>query len=76
MDGLSLDEMNFILEGFPTAKKYEIEKYGEFRSGRLINELFPTLPGEPHPGLPPSAVDLLAAAANAADEACAVVDDA
>jgi hypothetical protein len=77
--GLSLDEMNFILEGFQTAKKYEVEKYGEFRSGRLINELFLTLPGEPHPGLPPSAppaIDLLAATTDEPDEACAVVDDA
>jgi hypothetical protein len=41
--GLSLDEMNFILEGFPTARRYEVEKYGEFRSQRLINELFHSL---------------------------------
>lgn len=76
--GLSIDEMNFILEGFPTAKKYEVETYGEFRSWRLINELFPTLPGEPHPGLPPSSstqIDLLAAA-DEPDEASAVLDEA
>ena len=41
--GLTRDEMEYILGTFPTAEKYEVEKYDEFRSKRLILELFDTL---------------------------------
>ncbi|MEX2309819.1 MAG: N-6 DNA methylase [Pirellulales bacterium] len=41
--GLTRDEMAYILGNFPTAERYEVDKYGEFRSQRLIFELFETL---------------------------------
>lgn len=42
--GLTASEIIYILETFPTAKKYEVQKYDEFRSSRLISELYTTLP--------------------------------
>ncbi len=41
--GLTRDEMEYILGTFPTAERYEVAKYGEFRLKRLILELYETL---------------------------------
>lgn len=41
---LTASEIDYILGTFPTTKKYEIQKYNEFRSKRLISELYESLP--------------------------------
>ncbi|MCC7424913.1 MAG: hypothetical protein IT428_31970 [Planctomycetaceae bacterium] len=41
---LTRDEMDYILGTFPTQQRYQEEKYGEFRSRRLILDAWPSLP--------------------------------
>ncbi|MFA6954308.1 MAG: N-6 DNA methylase [Thermoanaerobaculia bacterium] len=38
--GITKEEMEFILDTFPTAKKYEEQAFGEFRTKRMILENF------------------------------------
>jgi hypothetical protein len=66
--GLSRDEMEYVLGTFPTAERYEVEHFGEFRSKRLILELYDTWElFEREPLRAPNHVPLIESASN---EAC------
>jgi hypothetical protein len=41
--GLTREEFEFVLSAFPLAARYETERWGEFRSGRLALEAFDRL---------------------------------
>jgi len=50
--GLTKPELEYVLGGFPTQQRYQDEKYGEFRSRRLILEVYDALTQAAETGQP------------------------
>jgi len=50
--GLTKQEMEFVLERFPTTKKYEEEAFGEFKTKRLILEIYDAMAEATRTGQP------------------------
>ena len=47
--GITKEQFDFIFESFPSTKRQEMEKYGEFRSKRLALEFFDQLSSSVEP---------------------------
>jgi hypothetical protein len=41
--GIDRDELRFVLSTFPIAARYETERYGEFRSARLVLDAYDSI---------------------------------
>jgi hypothetical protein len=50
--GVTRDEIEFILSTFPTSKKYEEQEFGEFRTQRLIFEIYDSMAEAERTGKP------------------------